>query len=46
VDTERSVRLAILWRGTPDARATATAGNNRLSRVFDALADHRSREPR
>jgi hypothetical protein len=32
-------RIAVLWRGDADARAQATAANNRLHRVFEALAD-------
>jgi hypothetical protein len=32
-------RIALLWRGDADARTGATAANNRLHRVFEALAD-------
>jgi hypothetical protein len=31
-------RLALLWRGDRQARSEATAQNNRLNRVFEALA--------
>ena len=31
-------RIGILWRGDRDARASATASNSRLRRVFEALA--------
>jgi hypothetical protein len=31
-------KLALLWRGDHQARHDAAAGNNRFSRVFDALA--------
>src|SRR5258707_7109056 len=31
-------RLALLWRGDRQARREATPDNNRLSRVFEALA--------
>jgi hypothetical protein len=31
-------RLAVLWRGNRRERREATAHNNRLSRVFEALA--------
>ena len=36
---ESKGRIALLWRGDRDARAAATAQNNRLHRVFEALAD-------
>jgi hypothetical protein len=35
---EEAGRLALLWRGDRDARRNATPHNNRLSRVFEALA--------
>jgi hypothetical protein len=35
---EEAGRLALLWRGDRDARRSATPHNNRLSRVFEALA--------
>jgi len=31
-------KLALLWRGDRRARSEATAQNNRLNRVFEALA--------
>lgn len=31
-------KLALLWRGDRQARREATAGNNRFTRVFEALA--------
>ncbi len=31
-------KLALLWRGDRSARSQATAQNNRLNRVFEALA--------
>jgi hypothetical protein len=34
----KPARLALLWRGDRQARREATPGNNRLSRVFEALA--------
>jgi hypothetical protein len=36
--TDQIRRIALLWRGDRDARAKATARNNRLSRLFQALA--------
>jgi hypothetical protein len=33
-----TARIAILWRGDRQARQTATPQNNRLNRVFEALA--------
>jgi hypothetical protein len=30
-------KLALLWRGSRQARDEATAQNNRLNRVFEAL---------
>jgi hypothetical protein len=36
--THRVGKIALLWRGDRDARAKATATNNRLSPVFEALA--------
>ena len=35
---EEAGRLALLWRGDREARRSATPHNNRLSRVFEALA--------
>src|SRR5882757_5794881 len=34
----KPARLALLWRGDRQARREATPDNNRLSRVFEALA--------
>jgi hypothetical protein len=34
----KTARLALLWRGDRQARRDATPDNNRLSRVFEALA--------
>jgi hypothetical protein len=34
----KPARLALLWRGDRQERRQATPGNNRLSRVFEALA--------
>src|ERR1700676_5618880 len=31
-------KLALLWRGDRQARSAATADNNRLNQVFEALA--------
>lgn len=31
-------KLAVLWRGDRQMRSEATAENNRLNRVFEALA--------
>ena len=38
--TEPIGRVALLWRGDREARATATAENTRLSRIFAALEAH------
>jgi hypothetical protein len=35
---EKPARLALLWRGDREARREATPDNNRLRRVFEALA--------
>src|SRR5689334_17081473 len=35
---EQVGRVALLWRGDSEARANATAENNRYVRVFEALA--------
>src|ERR1019366_4644593 len=36
--TDQVCRIALLWRGDRDARAKATATNNRLSPLFEALS--------
>ena len=36
--TDQLGRIGILWRGDRDARSNATAHNNRLQPIFDALA--------
>lgn len=33
-----TTKLALLWRGDRQARCNATPHNNRLNRVFEALA--------
>jgi hypothetical protein len=40
VNEARAGRVALMWRGDSDARRKATAGSNRLNRVFAALAEH------
>ncbi|MCF3948958.1 Cj0069 family protein [Acidiphilium iwatense] len=39
MNTDRVRKIAILWRGDHNTRATATPENSRLHRVFSALAD-------
>lgn len=38
--TEKTAKVAIVWRGDREARRTATSLNNRFHRVFEALAAH------
>src|SRR5437763_17075018 len=35
---DKSFKVAILWRGDPEARQAATSQNNRFHRIFEELA--------
>jgi hypothetical protein len=36
--TEKTYRIAIVWRGDREARRAATPQNNRFHRIFEELA--------